>query len=166
MPATMNELDFWSDDIQVDVLTPLMILRAQEPGLRRRTKGILQAKLETVTTEKTTIHNLYLIAPALDNYKEKILTVEHKPNLVYPCSVSAEGLPDLGQPSQLRASWRPSPPESRTAASQTEFIEMVKWVLKSPSVRGAIDSLLAKSNETNIENQTKLNPHPANVAQE
>src|ERR1019366_2314383 len=89
MSAPVLELDFWSDDIKVGVLTPLMILRAQEPSLRKKTKGILQAKVETVVTETRTIHNLNLIAPALGNYKEKILSVAHKPDFAYPCEVNS-----------------------------------------------------------------------------
>jgi hypothetical protein len=39
------------------------------------------------------------------------------------------------------------PPNERTAATQEAFIGLVKEVLQSPEVRGAIESLIAQSNE-------------------
>jgi hypothetical protein len=148
MPATVNDLDFWSDDIKVEVLTPLMILRAQEPALRKKTKGILQAEVETVSTDSSVIHNLYLVAPALGNYKEKILSVTHTPSLVYPCEVASSTLSGVRHVAVV-------PSLSETIYSQTGFIDRLRDALQSPFVRSTIDSLLAKSNEQRTE---KSNP--------
>ena len=62
--------DLWSDDIQVDVLTPLVILRAQESRLGRKTQGILEARVTTVATEAWIQHQLDLIAPALSTTRD------------------------------------------------------------------------------------------------
>lgn len=143
MPATENELDFWSDDIKVEVLSPLMILRAQVPALRKKTKGILQAKVETLDTQVETVHEFSLIAPALDNYKEKILTATHKKNIVYPCTIESPGLERVvgnhfedSEISNVKVAW-----------TQTEFINILREALQSDIVRSTIDSFLAKSNE-------------------
>jgi len=140
--------DLWSDDIQVKVLTPLAILRTQASLLRRKTQGIVEAVVDTRTSAESVSYHFDLIAPAANGYRERILTATHTPKRVYPVTVTAEcfAAKKNGQLPLLRAPGGP-PPNERTAVTQEAFIGLVKEVLQSPEVRGAIESLIAQSNE-------------------
>jgi hypothetical protein len=65
-PLTMTIAipDLWSDDIKVDIVTPLAIFRAQTGSLHQRTKGLLEAEVRTTTGQSGRVrHQLVLIAP-------------------------------------------------------------------------------------------------------
>jgi hypothetical protein len=134
--------DLWSDDIRVNVRPPVTVLRAQEGLLAKKTQGILQAKLLTSATETLVQHSLYLIAPALNFYRVSLLSATHDREMVYPVTVTAqcwfsEFLPDEGEEVEKK----------RVAATEEEFIDLVRQALRSTEVRGLIQSLIARSNE-------------------
>ena len=134
--------DLWPDDIRVDVVAPIAILRAQEGLLSKRTQGILQAKLVTSESKVLVEHSLYLIAPALNYYRVSLLSATHDRKMVYPVTVTAqcwfsEFLPEGREEMENR----------RVAASAEEFIDLVRQALRSTEVRGLIDSLIIRSNE-------------------
>jgi hypothetical protein len=163
--------DLWSDDIRVDILTPLVILRSQESLLSRKTQGMLEAKVTTVANETWVQHQLDLLAPALDYYRVTLLTAKHQRDAVYPVTVAAPcfapkpGPFSQGPAGSLRFPGGP-PPDQREAAGQEEFIELVKQVLRSPEVRAIIQSLIARSNELRgvepsvNDSKTETNPLP------
>lgn len=152
--------DLWSDDIRVDVLRPLVILRSQESLLARKTQGILEAKVSTVTNDVWELHQLDLIAPALNHYRTTLLTAKHARDMVYPVTVrancflpktksAAEALvPGLGE--TVRVLRGEPPGDQREAATQEEFIDLVRQVLRSGEVRALIQSLVARSNEIRL----------------
>jgi hypothetical protein len=143
--------DLWSDDIKVDVVTPLAILRAQVGSIQRKTKGLLQAEVTTTTSDAGWVrHHLDLIAPVLDGYRHRLLAATHEKDLVYPVKVEAECFrPEpavdiaqvLSTVTKFRKDGRP------TAQTEQEFIELVSQVLHSGEVRSIIQSLIARSNE-------------------
>jgi hypothetical protein len=145
MPS--NIPDLWTDDITVDIVTPLAILRAQSQGLERRTKGLLEAEINSQEKENEIVHWLDLVAPAL-GFRERILTATHVRNRVYPVTLEARCF--AKNPKQFTVE------ETRRAAvSQQEFIELLAQVLRSGDVRSSIQSLLARSND---ENTTSTKP--------
>jgi hypothetical protein len=148
----------WSDDISVDVLSPLAILRGQTEPLSRMTKGILEAGIETITSDKGKVqHRLDLVAPALNNFHRRILLATHQNDLVYPVVVDAECF----LPERVESNWDALIPSfskivtvrdplsegQRRAATDKEFIELVGQVLRSSQVRSLIQSLIARSND-------------------
>ena len=139
--------DLWAEDIEVNVLTPLAILRAQEGPLERKTRGILKATVLTVSGEGSRIqHQSDLIAPVL-GYGETLLTAEHSEN-VYPVEVTAKCFTDT--PKALRSFEAPAPGEREdtlVASTDTEFTGLVREVLRSRYVRSLMQSLIARSNE-------------------
>jgi hypothetical protein len=101
-----NGRDFWSDEIIVEsVIAPEVILREQAGILAEKTKGIVRGEVETIeqpaekvddylkpvfSTEaefKQYTHTLYLVVPALDNYRYALVSAEHdfEP---YPCKAA------------------------------------------------------------------------------
>lgn len=156
MPATVDDLDLWADDIKPGVLSPLIILRAQEPALRKKTNGIVQAKVVSQRSGIGLKHELLLLAPAIDNYQEKILVVQHQTQLVYPCQVESPSFGEYRTP-EFRVDGIPisDPLEPvQTADSEADFRDLLRKVLTSKRVRSTIDALLAKSNELNLETKT------------
>ncbi len=162
MAATIPVL--WSDDISVDVLSPLAILRAQTGPLSQRTKGILEADIETITSDSGKVqHRLDLVAPALNNFRRRILLATHQKVLVYPVVVEAECfLPERVDQTideqlssfatnimAVRGGDQLSEGQRR-AATDTEFINLVGEVLRSRQIRSLIQSLIARSNDQNI----------------
>lgn len=147
----------WSDDIKVDVVTPLAILRSQVGPLRRITNGILDAEISTVTGDSKDVRHLFdLVAPVLNHYRHRILTVTHHRDLAYPVTVEAECFqpkdPSEGALavaanlsrtlSQFKPrDWRP------VASTEQEFIDLVRKTLRSNEVRSIIQSLIARSND-------------------
>lgn len=156
MPATIPDL--WSDDIKVDVVPPLAILRAQAGFLEQKTRGILQARVVS-TTEfgRQEQHALDLIAPALNQYRKTLLVAKHPLDVLYPVIVRAESFspPERWFPAQVGGAagvFQAMNPNSlkedeRRANTQDEFIGLVRDVLRSGYALSIIQSLIARSNE-------------------
>lgn len=160
--------DLWGDDIQVGVLPPLVILKAQDEAIKRKTQGILRTEVSTTEPQTNpdneevslhfTIHSLDLVASALD-YRESLLEVSHKPERAYPAMLQV--------PDPIRWDLASDPPPVRgpvgvdldnmlkasrevTAYSSEELITYLRRALRSRNTKAAIDSLLARSNEARI----------------
>ncbi len=138
--------DLWDEDIKVDVLPPVVILRVQAEAISRKTHGILSATVRTEVEgsgeggkrnlEET--HILELTAPAY-GYSEEILKVVHPESRVYPAKIE---LPE-------RINWgNGTVTHANTAATVDEFYTLLREALRSPLTRSSIDTLLARSNET------------------
>lgn len=157
--------DLWSDDIKVDVLPPLAILKAQEGLLACKTQGMLEAKLTTTESGNLIQHQLDLIAPSLNFYRERLLTATHDRLRPYPVTVAAECFAPTWEISQgplapiqtagkaLSEFHRAIVPEviHRKAATGEEFVQLIREVLQSAHVRALISSLIARINQDNGE---------------
>jgi len=126
MAGTIPSL--WPDDIKTDVLTPLAILRTQANALRQATRGLLEARVNSLTEDDREVHQLDIVAPALD-YEHRILTVSHNKDLVYPAHVVLKGLPIA------------------EVANDDQLMEKLREYLATIPVRSVISSLIARSNE-------------------
>jgi hypothetical protein len=137
-----DESSYWIDDVEVEVLSPLAILRIQAASLSKKTHGLLEAEVVTATTPKTAAHELQLIAPALGGERRTVLTVVHAVNEPYPATVEAAVFePDAGSPD-------PNDDRRPTAPTVQEFKDLIKRAIQSKPVRAAARSLLARSEET------------------
>lgn len=169
MPATIPSL--WPDDIKVDVLPPLTILKLQAAKLHGITKGILDAEVTTVTgPDDLVTHRLDLIAPTLDGRRTRVLVATQRTEFypvlieaeVYrPTKVSAQAVRNLAMQGMAAAmgvdtrseyptrDWPPVNDWRPVANNQDDFLKRIAEVLRSPTVRSIIDSLLALCNEKN-----------------
>jgi hypothetical protein len=167
MPATIPSL--WPSDIMIEVRSPLEILKTQAEKIGEITQGILTAEVTTVTGhEDFAAHRLDLIAPRLDGRAYRILTATHRADLypvlieaeVYrPTKASAQAVKNLAMQGMAAAigvdtrteyplrSWPPVDDWRPVASNQGEFMTRVAEILRSPSVRAAIDSLIALSTD-------------------
>ena len=174
MPATIPSL--WPD-INVDLVPPLIILRAQATRLGQLTKGILEAEVTTVTGEDDfVVHRLDLLAPSLEDRRVRILTATHRSDY-YPVVLEADcfrpkrpvgmgpgaglgavlGAMAAAQSSALagvfggtKPPWPPLDDWRPVVADQDEFLKRVGEVLRSMEVRAAIDSMIALSNQKTL----------------
>jgi len=150
--------DLWSNDIKVDVLPPIAILKAQEGLLARKTQGMLEGKLTTTETEHLIQHQLDLIAPSLNFYRERLLSATHDRQMLYPVTVTADCFrpkPKTHLEAIVSSIQNPldQPLPQREAATDKEFVQLVGRVLQSVEVRALIHSLIARINEHKREPQ-------------
>ncbi len=168
MPDALVSL--WPDDIKVDVVPPVTILRVQASEIGRITKGILRGEVGTTTGAGDMVsHRLDLVAPSLTGRRVGVLNAIHRADF-YPVVVEADCFrPKRINPQEYRQKatellasqisgrdlrtdvplpiW-PHPDDWRpVAANQDDFIKRVGEVLRSMHVRAAIDTLIALSNE-------------------
>lgn len=83
--------DLWPETLAtIDMATPVSILRQQASLLAGKTAGVLEGEVKTRIDEKGNfIHDFYLVAPALDGYRYRLLTVIH-PAALYPAAVYSD----------------------------------------------------------------------------
>lgn len=133
MPATIPNL--WpQNEVNVETLTPLAILRAQVPPLTQMTKGLLEADVYTQAGDKGEVNHIFdVVAPVLNNYRHRILVCGHKVDMVYPVYFNVDNVTFKGG--------------SREAYTEAEFEAKLGQVLQSQSVIAVLSSLIARSNE-------------------
>lgn len=168
MAATIPNL--WPDDIKVDLLPPVTILRAQANKIGEITQGILEGEVTTVTGEKDLVtHRLDLLAPSLDGRRVRVLSATHRDDF-YPVVLEADcflpkfvDLRNVRQAAQTAMAEQLSGLDLRTHASarpwpyptdwrpvvsnQDEFLKRVAEVFRSMEVRSVIESMIALSNQ-------------------
>ena len=90
----VDKEDLWPESFgSLEIETPLEILRKQASLLSSKTGNLLVGNVgKTTTAGGNFFLSLYLVAPALDNYRYKLLSVQHGINL-YPVSTWGE-VPD------------------------------------------------------------------------
>lgn len=111
-----------------NIRTPVSILREQATVLAEATRGVLAgevAQLQTANNDEF-VHVLMIVAPALNNYRYRVLTIAHHVTL-YPV-VLHDGEATI------------------ECADEADFITDLEAVLSSQRVHKAIGALLAQSN--------------------
>jgi hypothetical protein len=121
--------DFWPADIGVvNFLTPASILREQASLLGQKTKHLIEAEVVTSPhTDGSIMHQFYLVVPAMDNYRYRLLSVNHGVEL-YPLDIY----------------FGSGPGPYAKAVSEEEFISQLKNVLSSEKTKKVIQSLLGQ----------------------
>ncbi|MDR3634830.1 MAG: hypothetical protein P4L84_13580 [Isosphaeraceae bacterium] len=146
--------DLWADDIRVDVLTPLAILRTQQGLLKKRTQGVLDAKVTSVEENGLVQHQFDVVATAIQRYQERVLIATHASGRVYPVTVKAETLEHLEQLEEDDILT-----DECIVFTEEDFIQIIRQVFQSGEVRSAMQSLIAQSNEIHT-NRSAPAVHP------
>jgi hypothetical protein len=146
----MTEIvDLWPDTIKVEkVITPVTILRQQASLLGKKTKNIVQGE---VREEKENFGALntydfnyvfYLVAPALNNYRYRLLDISYNVSL-YPVIVTIEE----SIFSEIASNFKTAQSISKLiqAKSQDEFLDILKEIFNSTKVLRVISVLLSQS---------------------
>ena len=146
--------DLWSDDISVDVLAPLVILRVQAENLSRKTHGVLVAQVSSpLSMGETMSFDLEVIAPAV-NRRIRILTARHVQSEPYPVIVSSPPLTlskdSSGRRHRIYDKITLNFDEINTSSvadTQQEMLSLTAAVLQSGWLKSRLQSLVALSNE-------------------
>ncbi len=132
--------DFWGNiNTEEVVRTPVSILKEQAALLGKKTKNVLEAKVDTIKLEDGWFgHRLFLVAPTLDNYTYELLRFCH-PIQLYPV------LPDSFR---TLASWKSSttpPTEGTRLPDEDAFLRWLSGKLSSDETHRVITNLLSQS---------------------
>ncbi len=84
------------------------------------------------------IHCFDLVATLLNIYRYRLLEVNHDTKMVYPVRVTSDTLKE----------------KSIKAYSQSEFVQAIAKVLQSPRSKSVVQSLIARSNDTQAQTAT------------
>lgn len=154
--------DLWPDQIDVtSIVPPIVILREQATVLGERTKGLVRAEVDSteqppkgieeyledaIPAEARVVYvqTLYLVAPALDNYRYSLLSVSHdfQP---YPCRVSFHPNPDRGLIDHFFG--------TMTIVSEGQFLQWLQVALNREETVRIIHGLISRVQQLGGANQ-------------
>lgn len=127
----METQNLWPDFAVETTKSPKAILKEQAGYLMAKTSNVLSADVETQLYKGEIIHNFYVVAPAMNNYRYEIFSIKHRPVGYYPLTMNwGEELP-----------WE-SIPEAR---NEEEFIDLLRVTFNKPETTRVISSLLSQS---------------------
>jgi len=130
--------DLWPEDIAAGEgeVPPITILKQQASLLGRRTRNLIEAEVETGTSDYQRFlrHTLFLVAPALNFYRHALLEVEHDATKLYPATIKAS-----------RSRNGSSKQQTLRAKNSNEFKKALKEVFADDETKKTIGSLLAQS---------------------
>jgi hypothetical protein len=161
----MSEIrpNLWPDHIDVtSIVPPVVILREQASLLGEKTKGMVRGEVESTQEPKDTfeeyledalslrlrvvhVHTLYLVAPALDNYRYSLLNVRHdfQP---YPCVASFHPMSE----DEVFAHYRNNLiiyHESTSVDDESQFVEWLGSALSHEKTTRLIHALIFRTQE-------------------
>ena len=146
--------NLWPPDIAASAkkLSPVAILKRQAFLLGQQTKNIVEAEVETKTTDYQRIlqHWFYLVAPALNFYKYPLFRVEHPPTRFYPLRIRFDNV-GHDTPSDADRSRRFAGLTSKDQVlmlkvkSEAEFTARLKTIFAAEETKNVIQSLIDQS---------------------
>ena len=132
MPAVAEIPDLWGDEIDVNVVEPVIILKTQAELLSKRTHGLIQATVRSsFVSDQTWIHTLVLEANSIARY-EDVLHLKYDNTNPYPCELAIPS-------SEIMV-------EFRNCNDQEQLVKELSSAFRSSKVRTTLTNLLAKVN--------------------
>jgi hypothetical protein len=127
----MSAENMWGEiNDPVNQRTPTSILREQAAILNQLTKGVLIGSIEQEPTNNNTlIYNFAVTAPAINNHKFSILTVQYSIT-IYPLTLT-------DRTTQVQ----------RQCLNEEAFASTLKGILSSTQVKRVISALLIQSRD-------------------
>lgn len=131
-----NKNDLWPDFVPAEgELPPITILKQQASALGLKLRNLIEADVETGTTDYQHYlrHTLFLVAPVLNFYRYKLLDVEHPATEMYPVTIKVTLDDPANSASEIKAE------------NEEEFKAALKDVFASAQTKRVIENLLAQS---------------------
>jgi hypothetical protein len=144
---------FWPDDIRPKIQTPLAILRARAIELNDLTKGTLIGSVSTTTdmVKKQTYHSLDVTVPVLRNLRQRLFTIRHGIDMVYPVYIDADLCGRFSEVELMQIGVRGSiflvESNEYEASTDIQLIAFLKRALHSANVKSKLVSLIAIANQ-------------------
>lgn len=124
----MEEKNLWGNLENIEkVKTPIGILREQGALLTDATSGILEGTVTLKKSYETIYANLYIVAPALDNYSYEIVNLSYSPKQLYPVRVGSTFLDKYEE-----------------CKSEETFCKVLEKILSSTEASKIIQSLISQ----------------------
>lgn len=141
-------MDLWPKEIgTVKIKSPVAILREQASLLGQKTKNIVTAEVSEGDGERGTFsYFFHIVAPALGNYRYKLLSISHEISL-YPLEVNVEDAIFDEIDNTLKNYRDESEFQYLVADSEEKFIKILRAVLGSKKSFQVITALLSQSDE-------------------
>ena len=138
-------INLWPPEIEViNITPPVTILGQQATMLGSITKNIILGDVKARESEEYDFSYIfYIVAPALSNYRYKLLTIYHNIDL-YPVTVQVEE--NIYKEVPKRATGERIP-NSIFAISENEFTEVLKAIFNSNKAKRVVSALLAQSTQ-------------------
>lgn len=116
-------------------LPPITILKEQASLLGLKLRNLIEADVETGTTDyqRYLRHTLFLVAPVLNFYRYKLLDVEHPATQMYPVTIKVSSDDPANSASEIKAE------------NEVEFKDALRGVFASAQTKRVIENLLAQS---------------------
>ena len=119
---------FWAVPDVADMRTPLGILREQAAALTKATNGVLVGAVETERRGDDLILKLEIVAPALNDYRYRILNYQ-QPIGLYPGIFYGDGT------------------DITKVSDEANFVSAIKLILASEAIKNVLKSLLAQTRD-------------------
>ena len=131
---SISPRNLWPEDIDVsEVIAPVTILKEQASLLGERTKNLVEGRVtpnnDNFLYTTDFVYDFDLVAPALNNYRYRLFTIEHNVDL-YPLFIrnfEAFAVPRLEVP------------------NEEEFLTRLAEIFSSRKAKSVIKSLIAQS---------------------
>jgi hypothetical protein len=130
----MSTKDLWGElPVESEIKLPVTILKEQASILGEKTNKILEARVDPITIAGEAVaYSFDIIAPALSNYRFKVLYITHPAIFVYPLHIEFQ--------ENVAGHWVQAGCED-----EGQFIEMLGQILSSELVHKAVGALIAQS---------------------
>jgi hypothetical protein len=133
--------DLWPEELKtLEITPPSSILREQANLLTQKTKGLVEGQVEVMRRSDQDDHRLeiafYLVAPNLDEYSYRLLTVDH-PVSYYPLTVNSHSEANF------------------ECANEEEYLKALQKIFNSDKTRNTIGAMLAQSGAEKQEQMKK-----------
>jgi hypothetical protein len=140
--------DLWPSDLDtVTTRAPVTILREQASLLGTKTKYILKAEIAITarqTGRRSFSYAFFLHAPALDDYRYRVFTIEYDVTL-YPVLFQV----DHAIAEELGFNFKTG---TKSAATEEEFLSILGQILQSNKTRQVIAAILSQSMDRSPQN--------------
>lgn len=130
----METQNLWPDFPTEEINGPKAILKEQAKYLSDKTNNVLSADIETTQYKGKMIHDFYVVAPELHNYRYRLLRIEHAA-LNYPSTVIWDEEEDYNE----QVGFVP------TVNDEQELVEYLRRILNDSSTVKIVSSLLSQS---------------------
>ncbi|WP_375446293.1 hypothetical protein [uncultured Fibrella sp.] len=127
----METQNLWPDFPTQEIKGPKVILTEQAQYLMERTNNVLSAAVipSSVPNNERILYSLFVIAPLLNGYRYKLLTISFDLAVNYP----------------LDLSWRYPGDMKKILYDEEEFIEELRMIFNDKTTISVVSSLLSQS---------------------
>ena len=150
--------DLWPDDIGDNLpKAPVTILRDQASALGQKTKNIVEAEVSILNREFSSNNDIFsyafiIVAPALNVYRYNLFSISHNIQL-YPVTFDLDTdifnevdfIEKITNREETSEDTFVIPETTVSAATEEDFLRILKIILNSKKARYVINALLSQS---------------------